>query len=432
MKQNTQQQQKQKQKKFLLAALVAIGFIASAQAEGARWPSWRGAADLGSTEQGKYPSKLDEDTLVWKVELPGKGCSTPIVWDGQIFITSPDGNQDAVIAYGWDGKEQWRTTLGGAKKGKHKNGSSCNPSPVTDGESLFAYFKSGTLAALDLEGKELWKKNLVEEFGGYKLYWDLGTSPVLTRQHVVVAVMHGGKSFLIAYDKKSGEVAWQAERTYKTPVEGDHSYSTPHVIDAAGGKQTIVTWGAEHVTAHNAADGALLWEADGFNPNNKPNWVVVGSSALAGDVVVVPYGRGSHVAGIKLGTSGSGSERRLWTRDDTGCFVPTPAVHDGRVYLLGDSGKIDCLDPATGKSHWSENLPRGSAKYYSSPTIADGKLYAAREDGVLFVAEIGGGLELVSENDFGERLIAAPVPVGDRLLVRGEKTLRCFAVRAGK
>jgi len=421
------------QKRFLVAGLVLLGLIASAAGEGPRWASWRGPGDLGSSAQGEYPAKLDGDTLVWKIELPGKGCSTPIVWDGQIFITSPDGNQDAVIAYSWEGKEQWRTKLGGAKQGKHQNGSSCNPSPVTDGEYLFAYFKSGTLAALDLQGKELWKTNLVEEFGGYQLYWDLGNSPVITDAHVVVAVMHGGKSFLIAYDKKSGKVAWQSERNYKTPVEGDQSYATPHVIGGAAGQQTIVSWGAEHVTAHNAADGALLWQADGFNPDSKPNWVVVGSSAIAGDVVVVPYGRGSHVAGIKLGGEGGPSEnRRLWTRDDTGCFVPTPAVHGGRIYLLGDSGKIDCLDPQTGKSHWSENLPRGSAKYYSSPTIAGGKLYAAREDGVLFVAEIGDGLKLVSENDFGERLIAAPVPVGDRLLIRGEKHLSCFAVGAGK
>jgi outer membrane protein assembly factor BamB len=117
---------------------------------------------------------------------------------------------------------------------------------------------------------------------------------------------------------------------------------------------------------------------------------------------------------------------RLWIQNDAASFVPTPAQHKGRVYILRDRGEIECIDPATGKSDWTGKLPRKNFSFYSSPTVADGKIYAAREDGTLFVAKVDGGFELLSENDMGERLVASPVPVGDRLLIRGEQHLFCI------
>ena len=171
----------------------------------------------------------------------------------------------------------------------------------------------------------------------------------------------------------------------------------------------------------------MLWVSTGFNPKQKKNWVVVGSQVVAGDVAIVPYGRGTHLAGIKLGGKGEVSDsHRLWTRMDSGCFVPTPAVADGKVYILRDRGEVHCIDPKTGKSHWEDAFPRASSSYYGSPTIAGGKLYAPREDGVILVADVTDGFKFLSENDMGERVIASPVPVKDRILIRGERNLFCF------
>ena len=413
-----------------LAVLLAAAFTTAAAAEekSENWPRWRGPRDNGSTESGRYPVKWSgTENLLWKAELPGKGCSTPIVWQQKIYVTAPAEGQDALLAFDWAGQPLWQTPVGKERPGKHRNGSGCNPSPTTDGVSLFACYKSGNLAAFDFAGKVLWRTNLVEKYGKDTLYWDYGISPVLTEQLVVVTMMHQGESWLAGWDKRTGELRWKVARNYQTPVENDHSYATPIVIRQQGAEALLV-WGAEHLTAHAAETGALLWSAGDFNPGNQNNWVAVSSPVLAGEMAAVPYGRGSRLHGIKLGGSGDvTATHRAWKRDDTGTFVPTPAEYKGKVYLVRDRGEVECLDPVSGKTEWTGQLPKSGANYYSSPTIADGKVYAAREDGVVFVARVEGKFEVLAENNMGERVIAAPVPVGNRLLLRGEKTLFCIA-----
>ncbi len=393
------------------------------------WPAWRGPTGSGSTTKGKYAVEFDATKgHAWKLALPGKGCSTPIVYGDCIYLTTPIGDEDSpddgILALDWNGKEQWRQTIGDARKGKHRNGSASNPSPVTDGKGIYVYYKSGNAAGLTMEGKVKWSHNLQKKYGKDTLYWDLGTSPVLTKKHVIYAVMHGGPSYLVAFDKETGEVAWKVDRTYKTPVENDHSYATPHVIEVDG-KERILVWGAERVTCHEAESGKMIWSCAGFNPQNKRNWVAVGSSVLAGDdMLVVPYGRNKHIAGIRLGGKGDVTEtHRVWTRDNAGSFVPTPVYYKGHIYVVRDRGEVICLNPKNGETIWQAQLPKHRASYYASPTIADDKLYATREDGVIFVADIKSELKLLSENNMGERVIGSPVPVANRLLIRGEKHL---------
>lgn len=413
----------------LLLALASLACLLAslASADGGDWPRWRGPNDNGSADGGTYPVKFSgTEGFLWKAPLPGKGCSTPIVWKGRIILTAPVDDQDAVLAFGWSGKELWRTTLGPQKKGKHRNGSGCNPSCVTDGRGVWACFKSGTLAGLDMDGKLLWKTNLHERFGPDNLYWDFGTSPVQTEKDVVIALMRHGNSCLAAFDKTTGKLRWKVDRNYKTPNEGDHSYATPIVIRDRG-RQAVLVWGGQHLTAHGAADGRVLWSCGEFNPDSTILWPAVASPVIAGDIAVVPYGRGKRLHGIRLGGSGDvTSTARLWVRDDTGSFCPTPAVHAGKVYLLRDRGEIECIDPATGKTLWADKLPPKAPSYYASPSIADGKLYAAREDGLLYVVRIEGKFEVLSANDMGERVIASPVPVAGRLLIRGDKHLFCI------
>jgi outer membrane protein assembly factor BamB len=389
------------------------------------WPRWRGPQDAGAATPGKYPVKWDADTVLWKTPLPGKGCSTPIVWQQRIYVTAPVEGRDALLAFDWSGKPLWQTPFGREKPGKHRAGSGSNASPATDGEGVFVYFKSGTFAAVEFDGKVRWQTNLVETFGPDTLYWDHGTSPVLTEKHVIMTRMHGGESWLAAFDKTTGALRWKVARNYETPVEGDHSYATPLVVQQRG-KETLLVWGAEQVTLHDATDGKVLWSCGGFNPELRQNWPTVASPVIAGDVAVVPYGRADRgqprLHGINLVNG-----QRLWQRDDTGTFVPTPAAHQGLVYLVRDRGEVDCLEPATGKTIWSDAFPRSSANFYGSPVIAGGKLYAVREDGVLFVASVNGKFELLAENKMGERVFASPVPVANRLLIRGEKHLFCVA-----
>ncbi len=413
-----------------LACLAALWLIPAlgAQDEG-NWPNWRGQSDRGSTSGGSYPVKWDASNVLWKATLPGKGCSTPVVWAKRIFLTAPVEGRDAALAFDWDGKALWQTAFGAEKRGKRQNSSGCNPSPTTDGRSVFVYFKSGTLAALDFAGKVQWQTNLVAGFGEESLFWDQGTSPVLTRDFVVVARMHHGDSWLAAFDKAGGRLRWKTARNYETAVEGDNSYTTPVVIEEQA-KQIILTWGGEHVTAHAAADGQLLWSCGGFNPQGMGYWPTVASPVVVGGIVIVPAGRADRgqprLHGIKLGGAGDvTTTHRAWKREDTGTFVPTPAVDRGRVYVLRDHGELDCLDPATGQTLWQGAFPKSKASYYASPAIAGGKLYAARDDGVVFVAEVDGKLTVLAENSMGEQVIATPVPVANRLLIRGDNHLFC-------
>ena len=327
----------------------------------------------------------------------------------------------------------WQTTLGPEQTGKHRNGSGSNPSPATDGKELFVYFKSGTLAALDLEGKVRWQTNLVEGFGPDTLYWDQGTSPVLTRDYVVVARMNHGESWLAAFDKASGQMRWKVPRNYETPVEGDHAYTTPLVIDHQG-KESVLIWGGQHVTVNDARNGKLLWSCGDFNPQAVANWPAVASPVIGGDVVIVACGRADRgqprLYGIRLGGAGDvTATHHVWKRDDTGTFVPTPAEYKGRIYLLRDRGEVECLDPASGKTLWRDAFPKASSNYYASPLVAGGMLYAAREDGVVFVARVEGKFEILAENHMGERVIASPAAVSNRLLIRGEHHLFCVTAQ---
>jgi outer membrane protein assembly factor BamB len=161
-------------------------------------------------------------------------------------------------------------------------------------------------------------------------------------------------------------------------------------------------------------------------------WPTVASPVIADDMVVVAGGRSdrgqARLDGIRLGGKGDvTATHRVWKREDIGTFVPTPAEYKGRIYLLRDYGEIECLAPATGQTLWHGAFPKASTKYYASPVIGAGKLYAAREDGVVFVAQVEGKFQLLAENGMGERVIASLVPVASRLLIRGEQHLFCVS-----
>ncbi len=411
---------------LLFTAACLARSLAAEQAPERVWPSWRGPKGTGSAVSGSYATTWSgSQNLAWKTELPGKGCSTPAVWGDRVLVTAPLEGRDALLAYDWKGRLQWSTSIGKTRKGKHRNGSSSNPSPVTDGKYVAAYFRSGNFAGLTTGGQLLWSTNLQERFGRDTLYWDIGTSPVFTSKHAVIAVMHEGESFVAAFDKKSGEIGWKVSRNYECPVEGDHSYATPTVVERDG-KEVIVVWGAERLTGYAAENGKLLWSCAGFNPEEKRNWVAVASAVITSGMAVVPYGRGSRLAGIRLGGEGDVSDsHRVWTRQGTGSFVPTPAADGAKIYVLRDGGEVECIDARSGKTEWKSRLPKHRAKYYASPVVADGKLYATREDGVIIVAALSESLEVLSQNDMGERMIASPVPVDGRLLLRGERHLFC-------
>ena len=412
----------------ILACLALSSETLIAQAD---WPQWRGSDSSGSIETGDFPTALSPERLAWKTTLPGKGCSTPIVVGDSIYITAPVEGNDALLALDLKGNQKWEAVFGRENAGKHRNGSGSNASPVSDGEGVFVYFKSGTLAAVNVDGTKRWSTNIVERFGPSNLFWDHGTSPVLTEKYVVMARMHDGESWLAAFDKQSGDLAWKEARNYQTKVENDHGYATPLLIKHQG-EEALLVWGAEHLTIHRSKDGKAVWSCGNFNPDQKQLWPSISTPVIVDDTAVIAYGRNDRklplLFGIRLKGEGDVTKtNHAWMRNDVGTFVPSAVAFKGRVYLVRDRGEVECIDPQSGETFWSDALPKGRASYYASPLIANGLLVAPREDGVVFVARIGDdGFEVLGEYDMDEPVIGSPVPRGNQLLIRGEKHLYAF------
>ncbi len=420
---------------FAMALLLTLCFSylarQSARAEEiANWPSWRGADGHGRIESGNLPVQFSATKYRWRVALPGKGCSTPIVLNEKIFLTCPSEGSDAVMAFDAQGKELWKATFGKESPGKHANGSGSNSSPVTDGQAIFAYFKSGTFVAVDPDGQVLWQQDVVEQYGQENMFWDYGTSPVLTEQYVVLVRMHAGDSWIAAFNKSDGQLAWKVARNYDVPTESDQCYTTPLVFDYDG-RESILTWGAEHLNIHSAADGELVWTCGSFNPEANKLWPAIATPVVSKQHVVVAFGRNDRgkplLYGVKL--SGQGdvtATNHSWKRTDVGTFVPSPAVYGEQTIVVGDQGEIEAIDAATGQADWKSQLPKNRHKIYASPLVAGNRLYVVREDGVVFVGSIQNGpFQLEAENDMQESIIGSPVPFGSGLLLRGKEHLFC-------
>jgi len=395
----------------------------------APWPQWRGPGDSLVAEPGDYPTDLDADALAWKARLPGDGASTPVVWGDRLIVTCGVDGENTVVALDTEGEPVWQTAVGKVRDGRHRQGTGANPSPVVVGDVVCVYFKSGDLAALDTKGAVVWRHNLQERFGKDKLLWDLGTSPVAVGGNVVVAVMHTGESYLVAFDAETGEQAWLEPRNFKTGKESSDAYTTPSLVAAPGGGQRLIVWGADHLTAHDPATGETLWTVGGFNPKRRGMWRTIASAAVGGGVAVVPAGRGEHLFAVDLDQPDGGtSDKHRWARHDTGADVPTPIIRGDTAYLLTDRGGLHAIDLQSGKDRWTHQLPKARHNFYASPVLAGDLLFAAREDGTVFVGRVGSeGFELLSEQNLGETVLATPVVVDNRVYIRGAKHLFCFA-----
>lgn len=396
------------------------------------WPQWRGTDANGVAEQGNYTTIFSSaDDLLWKTKLPGVGGSTPIVWNDHIILTSGVGDsdeaEDGVFCFDWEGNQVWEAKLGKQIPGKHPRGSGSNPSAITDGERIFVLFKSTTLAALDFDGNILWKTNLQNTFGDITFWWDFGTSPVLAEGNVVVAVMHEGQSYLLALEQSTGKVAWKVDRNYTCKPETAQSYTTPLVI-TEGQQTTIVVWGADHLTAHDAKTGELKWSYSGFNPGQKKYWRTIASPVISDGVAVVPYGRGRFLAGMKINGEGNMTENDfLWGKSGIGTDVATPVTSKGKVYMVNFSGKLWCLDILTGEELWQTKLPDVKGLFYSSPTLAGNMLYLCSDDGSFYICEISdNGIKVLTHTQFDDNFAASPVLVQDKILLRGTKNLYCI------
>jgi outer membrane protein assembly factor BamB len=293
------------------------------------------------------------------------------------------------------------------------------------------YFKSGDLACLDYQGQIVWQKNLQDLYGEDTLWWDLGTSPVLTKDLVVVACIHSGPSYLVGLEKDSGEIAWKHDRNLDAPDEALQTYATPMPAEV-NGREMLVVLGADHVTAHDTSTGDEIWRVGGLNPEQNRFFRSIASPVVDGEIVVVPYARGGSLTAIRIDGQGDVTDSHIvWSKEGrekiVSADVPTPAARDGRLYLCTDRGVVVCMDIQTGDVIWEGQVERSSAEYSASPIIADGKLYVTREDGLTSVLDLSSDeFKLLSVNNLNEFVVATPAFVDGRILIRTDKHLYCI------
>jgi outer membrane protein assembly factor BamB len=419
---------------------VTIATLVLETARADNWPSWRGPTlDGVAAGRGYVSSWSPTEHVLWRVKLPGLGASTPAVWGDRVVVTCAIEGKDAAICFDRTGKEVWRRELGAEKPGKHKKATGCNSSPVTDGTHVWVYYKSGELAALNLtDGAVVWKTNLQQQFGEDTLWWDLGTSPVLTSKAVVIAVMQTGPSYLAAFDRTTGSLLWKQDRMLDAPEEAAQSYSTPVVVAGSAEKgepaEMLVVLGADHVTAHDAATGGEIWRAGGLNPTGHKFFRSIASPVVAGDLVIAPYARGETITAIRRGGTGDVTRSHVaWVRTDLGADVPTPAVQDGRIVVCTDKGRVECVDAATGKTLTKTELPKNRHAYSASPVIVDGRVIVTREDGessvLAWPAATAAGAEafrILGQGAVDEMTVATPVCVDGRIFLRTHDSLWCL------
>ncbi|MEM6910668.1 MAG: PQQ-binding-like beta-propeller repeat protein [Verrucomicrobiota bacterium] len=408
---------------FLLVFLFLLA-VAKLGAEPA-WPEWRGPLGTGVTP-AKGPTSLDpKKDLRWKVTLPGRGTSTPAVAEGRVFLTAPIDGKDAALCYSLEnGELLWQAVFDRVREPRHRLGSSANPSPVTDGEFVYCYFKSGTLMALDLEGQVQWEVNIQKTYGKDTLGFDLGTSPVLIDEVLLIAVIQRGDPFLLGLDPKTGRRLWKTDRDYQVASESAATYSTPAVAESPAGK-LILSFGADRLSAHEARSGKFLWDVAGFNPENRGNWRTIASPVVAGNTAIVTYGRGDFLAGVRFDEKGG---EMVWNRRSDGNDVPTPATTGNLVWVLSGRGNLECLEADSGERLWDHTFPKTRGKYWSSPVLAGSTIYCVRDDGTVFTGTVTArdGLEKVQSFSLGEEIIASPVVVEGICLIRTQESLFCF------
>jgi outer membrane protein assembly factor BamB len=414
----------------IVAFLAAAGSVASApRAAADNWPQWRGPAATGASAETGLPARWSEtENVAWKLAMPARSGSTPIVWERHVFLSVGEGDELWLWAVDRDtGDVLWKRRLGAENVMTRKQNMS-SPSPVTDGERVWVLTGTGVVKAFDFAGNELWGRDLVADHGKFGLNWGYASSPLLAGDVVVVQVLHGMKtddpSYLIALDGATGATRWRVERPTDARMESPDAYTTPALLAAAAGTQIVIS-GGNYVTGHDPKTGRELWRGGGLNPSDAPMYRVVASPVVVGDLVYVPS-RVTPLLVYRAGGEGDVTASHLAWSLERGPDVPTPAIDGDHLYVLRDQGTLSCYRATTGEPVWVDQRV-AAGTYSASPVHADGKVYVTNEEGVTTVVRGSGApFEVLAENRLDGYTLSSLAVSGGRIFLRTETHLYCI------
>ena len=416
--------------KTLVASLVGLLLVTSfVRADD--WPQWRGANHNGISNEKNIPAVWGEDkNIAWKVPMPGRGGATPIIWKDRLFTTSGDGNDLVLLCLNTNGKLVWKKNLGPAGrvaiKGDEANESSATP--CTDGKHVWAFVGSGVFACFDMDGKEVWKFNVQDRYGKFKILHGIHNTPLLHGDKLYVNLLHTNAHLVIALDKATGKEVWKVARNSDAQFESKDSYASP-TLWQDGKDAYLVVLGNDYVTGHRLSDGSEIWRVGDINPksNYQAAFRIIASPVASADVILSPTARQKQVIAIDPKASGfikAGAAGEKWRLAKGSPDVPSPLVHDGLVYLCSELGVLACVDAKSGKQLYQETLHRN--RYRGSPIFVDGKIICTSRDGVFSVVKAGPKFELISQNSLPDAFTASPAVANGRIYLRGFENLYCI------
>jgi outer membrane protein assembly factor BamB len=438
-------------RKVITILLFGLAVCASARGQD-KWPQFRGPGAAGLAPPGaQLPiSWSTTQNVAWKVDIPGRGLSSPIVWGDRVFVTScisegkippakkglyfggeqlkppTDAHRWVVYALDFnDGKILWETVVhkGVPQSTRHIKNSYASETPVTDGERVYAYFGNIGIFCLDMNGKEVWHK----ELGTYKTRYGWGTaaSPVLHQDRLYIVDDNEEKSFLIALDKKTGREIWRVDR----PDEKTN-WSTPFIWENSQ-RTEIVTSGSGKVRSYDL-DGKLLWELKGMSSITIPTPVASFGMLYLGSGYVLEKDNFKPLYAIKPGAAGdislgkdeTSNQSIVWRQKSAAPYNPSFIVYGDYLYVLKDRGTLDCYDAHTGKQVYKdERLGPAGTGFTSSPWAFNDKIFCLSEDGDTFVVQAGPQFKLLGKNSLNEMTLSTPALTHDSVIIRTETKL---------
>lgn len=422
-----------------LCGLLGLASFAAAPLQSGDWRQWRGPFNTGMAV-GDAPLRWsDASGVTWKVAIPGRGHSTPVIVGDRLFLTTAiptgrgqaptgrlrggGGGADAGLEHRFvvmaidrrSGKTLWEHTpiVATPHEGYHRTyGSFASNSPASDGERLYAFFGSRGLYTYSLDGKLLWQKDF-----GVKLRMDNafgeGTAPTLHDGRLILHFDHLEGGFLTMLDPATGKELWRVPRTER------FNWAAPFVATHNGRRQIIVN--GLTVRSYDFDTGKLLWEAAGLGENSVPQVVQHDDLvfAMSGHTVKL-------LMAIRLGGSGvlSNSSGIVWSTPRGVSYTPSPVLHDGNLYFVSDAGLLSNLDAETGTPHYQQQRLPKPYNFKASPVGANGKLYLATEEGDVVVVRMGPKFEVLATNTLdGQSFIASPVILDNAIYLRSRTHL---------
>ena len=441
---------------FSILCLAALLLPCSLLAE---WPQFRGPGGSGHAEGPAPPASFDAtngENVLWRVEVPGLGHSSPVVWGDLVYLTTAvtvddtpqslkagmygniDMADDRDQVFRWQvlafdratGELVWMRTAAMAKPatGRHTKSTHADPTPAADAERIVASFGSQGFFAYDHGGQLLWRKDFGVLDGAFfrvpEAQWGYGTSPILADEQVIVQADVIGESFLAALDADTGEVLWRTKR------EDVPTWSTPAIAGQGENRQVLVN-GYKHLGGYDFETGEPLWWMKSLSDIPVPTPQVADGSLGPVGYFGGSHGEGSPIYAVDLRARGDLTDETkrdtflLWSHDRFSSYLPTHLVHGDHLYVLRDNGILQCFDRRTGKKLGEARIKSGA--HTASPVAAGDRIYLAAETGEVTVVEATTEMAELGVGQVDDVVHATPAISDGVLFVRGSGFLTAVA-----